>query len=254
MDTTLLILAITVVILPTAMLTSMFLLRGGSAHSERMAREQEQLDRKNGIAPRTRTTSENVDGSKRFDWVRSNLLTILFVIGGAMLVYWGFQNTQVRPTDAGSWSQSHWLPLLIVWGVGAVLIALNATGTMAKTLQWVLAGTMLMLFVVIPLVNLAWGEKTPPQRATRSEVPLASSPQSSWPKWVMPPGGESERNTSPPGMHLVAAGNYFRLHAVYPDGRKCSFGQTCENASEIINYATNEANETNTVYYAFAPN
>lgn len=97
--------------------------------------------------------------------------------------------------------------------------------------------------------------ETPSQMAQPSKgIPLASEPQSTWSKWVIPPGGKSERNVSPPGMHLVASGSNFKLHAVYPDGHECSFGQKCENASQIINYATSEANETITVYFAFAPN
>jgi hypothetical protein len=254
METTLLTMAILVVILPTAMLASMFLLKGNSAHSERIAREQEQLDRKNGVAPRTRTVSTNADENKRFDWIKSKLgLNLLFVISGAIALYWGF-NTQMRPADVGNWSYEKWLPLLIIWAIGATLIALNAKEKTAATLQTVLTGVMLILLIALPLWSWMVTPSASPQRATHSEVPLASSPQSSWPKWVIPPGGESERNTSPPGMHLVAAGDHFLLRAVYPDGHKCSFGQSCPNASEIINYATNEAKETNTVHYAFAPN
>ncbi len=78
-----------------------------------------------------------------------SVITTLLVIAGAVLVYWGF-NTQVRPADMGSWGREHWFPILILWGVLAALIALNAEKTVAKTLQKLVAAVMLMLSVGIP--------------------------------------------------------------------------------------------------------
>lgn len=254
MDTTLLIMAILVVILPTAMLTSMFLLRGGSAHSERIAREQEQLDRKNGIASRTRTASTNADESKRFDWIKSKPgLNLLFVIIGAVALYWGF-NTQMRPTDVGSWSYGKWLPLLIFWGIGAALIALNAEEKTATTLQKMLMWVMLALLIALPVWSWIVTPSATPQQATRSEIPLASSPQSSWPKLAVPAGGKSEVIPLPPDMRVIWAGYQFRNYTVYPGGHECAFNGTtpCPNGGTGT-YANNEANVVNVVAYAFAP-
>ena len=85
-------------------------------------------------------------------WFVEYLWSILLVLGGAILIYWA-SKTQVQPGDVGSWGWNHLLPLLIFWGISAALIALNAKalGVAAKTLQWVLAGGMLMLFIVFPI-------------------------------------------------------------------------------------------------------
>lgn len=89
------------------------------------------------------------------------------------------------------------------------------------------------------------------------EIPLASSPQSSWPKLVMPANGESEAISAvPPYMHVVAKGDNFLLHTVYRDGRRCTFGQPCpgglDGPIEKV-YATNKAPVTNIIIYAFEP-
>lgn len=95
-----------------------------------------------------------------------------------------------------------------------------------------------------------------PEKAThivRSEIPLASSPQSSWPKLVMSAGGRTELIPVPPQMHIVMNGNDFRVHNVYQDGHECAFGESCVAGPLKGNYATNEAKGTNIISYAFAP-
>ncbi|MCR4276083.1 MAG: hypothetical protein NUV90_01730 [Candidatus Parcubacteria bacterium] len=174
-------------------------------------------------------------------------------MAGAVALYWGF-NTQMRPADVGSWSYDKWIPLLIIWGIGAALIALNAKEKTAVTLQKVLTWVMLALLIALPVWFWIVTPSTNPQQATRSEVPLASSPQSSWPKLVIPANGKSERIPVPPGMRIVMAGNKFLLHNVYRNGNECSFNQSCPDVGAVAgNYATNEAQETNIVAYAFAP-
>lgn len=187
-------------------------------------------------------------------WFRKKLWSILLVIGGAVALYWGF-NTQMRPVDVGNWSYGKWLPLLIFWGFGAALIALNAKEKTAVTLQKVLMWVMLALLIALPLWSwIATPSDSTSQQAAHSEIPLASSPQSSWPKLAIPANGKSERIPVPPGMRIVMAGNKFLLHNVYRDGNECSFNQSCPDIGAVAgNYATNEAQETNIVAYAFAP-
>src|SRR3989344_3759057 len=102
-----------------------------NSRARKMAAEQSQLDKKSGTTGGAPSAPAD-ESDKRSKWFKSNLWSILVVIVGAVLVYWGF-NTQARPADVGSWNQDHWLPLLIIWGILAALIALNATGTTAKT-------------------------------------------------------------------------------------------------------------------------
>lgn len=109
-------------------------------------------------------------------WYSEYGWSILFVIVGVVVVYWGFQNTQIRPADAGSWSWTHWLPLLIIWGTLSVLITLNkkALGEAVTVLQTVLAVTMVGALVVLPLVHAIWGESSSSQQ-TLERCPHYSS-------------------------------------------------------------------------------
>src|SRR5450756_333277 len=56
------------------------------------------------------------------------------------------------------------------------------------------------------------------QQYQQSAIPLASSPQSSWPKLIIPAGGKSERIVYMPDMQnirLVILGNNYRVHNIY---------------------------------------
>lgn len=230
-------------------------LRAVRPHSRKMAKEQAELDRKTGTASETRVASTATGGEGRFERLTPYWPSILIVIVGVVAVYWGFQNTQIRPTDAGSWSWAHWLPLLIIWSTISVLIVFNkkALGEAATMLQTVLAIAMVGALVVLPLVHAIWDESSSSQQVTRSEVPLASSPQSEWQKLVIPAGGRSELIRRPAGMKVRMAGDNFLLHMVYWDGKECSFRQMPCPESPIGVYAKNEAMETNIVSYAFVP-
>ncbi|MDP1707200.1 MAG: hypothetical protein Q8L30_01460 [bacterium] len=96
-----------------------------------------------------------------------------------------------------------------------------------------------------------------PERATRSgpsepAIPLASMPQSEWPKLVIPAPGRSKLIPVPQGMHVkMVGGNKFRLYTVYQDGRECAFGDSCPISPQKGVYAKNEAEETIIVSYAY---
>jgi len=210
----------------------------------------------------TTTTAPPPKGARK--WFEENWPSILIVVVGVAAVYWGFQNTQIRPTDAGSWSQNHWLSLLILWGMGHALIALNAKAwgaAVASTLHWVLASVMLLLFIVLPFIGWVGGSSEPKraESAIRSMpatvVPLASTSPSSWPKLVIPARGRSELVPIPLNMRIVMDGDQFDLHTVYTDGRDCSFKESgiCPLGAYVGSYAVNKASETNVVSYAFAP-
>jgi hypothetical protein len=245
---------VVLVSIPLLAIFAISYLRAIGPHSKTMAKAQAQLDKKTGAnsgVPQD-VAKEKKEKIDKFKWIKSNITTVLVVIVGAVLVYWGFQNTHVRPADVGSWGFDKWLPLLILWGIIAALIVLNAESGTAKTLQLVLAGVMVALLVVFPLWH--WIEKPSAgtSHATRSEVPLASSPQSTWPKLVIPAGGRSELIPVPQGMHVtMVGGNKFRLHTVYQDGSECAFGDSCPISPQKGVYAKNEATDTNIVSYAY---
>lgn len=149
-------------------------------HSKKMVRGQAQLNKKRGATAPAAVGTAGVTpvtpstlGERASEWFMKYLWSILLVIAGIVAVSW-VSNAQVKPADVGSWSWNHPLQLLIVWGVIAAIIALNA-GKAAKALQWVLAGVMLMLFVGMPIVNWALGEKSPSQQAQNRCLPFSST-------------------------------------------------------------------------------
>lgn len=188
-----------------------------------------------------------------------NVGTIALVVLALLVLYFGILTPKwetPHPTDVGMWSSSHWFWLLILWGIIAALIALNACGAVAKTLQWVLAGVVVAVLVVFPLWELATSPSAPAHATSRpAEIPLVSWPRSSWPKLVIPKG-EKVDISLPPGMHHVTVlGNDYRLYSRYQDGHECSsFGEeTCPDGA-VVDYSVeneSEREEPNTVFYAF---
>ena len=67
-------------------------------------------------------------------------------------------------------ARDYWLWIFILWGVVAVLAAVFCAGTTAKTLQWVLAGVVFMLFIGLPVVNLVFGDKPKPLVSGKSRL------------------------------------------------------------------------------------
>ncbi len=168
-----------------------------------------------------------------------SVITTLLVIAGAVLVYWGF-NTQVRPADMGSWGREHWFPILILWGVLAALIALNATGATMKMLQKVVAGVMLLLFVVAPVV--AWIAKD------------GGNEQKLEPVLLMPANGDSPRIRTKPGYAIDYTGSGFTIHCVYRDGSEGVVGDRahpCKDGPMLYQYVRDTTGKTNTATYAF---
>ncbi len=191
-------------------------------------------------------------------------IIIVVFVGGGLWWFFGTSST-LAPSGVKSsdWSSpslatvrdgiwSSWFWILIVCGIflGAFSIWGGKHKSAQQTAVW---GVAAMLFIVIPL--LAWIVSPSVEnssRVTRSEIPLASSPQSEWPKLVIPAGGRSDMVPRPSGMHIVMAGTRFLHHAVYQNGEECSRGPSCPEGS-VGSYARNHAKETNSVSYAYAP-
>ena len=166
--------------------------------------------------------------------------SVLLVIVGGGAVLWGMYHP-VRLADAVQWRE-YWFPLLALWGFAAALVALNAKAfgaAAAKTLQWVLAGAMFILFIGLPVVNFFWGEK----QAEKQVLPMS-------------PGGKSQLVPVPQGMTVMMRGEDFRYHCVYGDGHEESYGKgepRCPDGHMPFVYATNSrAKEANVVTYFYA--
>lgn len=204
----------------------------------------------------TGSTPQDSGDSGWFAEYKQYLWSFLLVIVGGGFAIWGFV-TQVRPADVGSLGWQYWFPLLVIWGTLAALIALDkeALGTAGKALQTILAVGMAVVLVVLPIWSW-WVTPSPtPQQAqqpTRVEVPLASSPQSEWPKLAIPVD-KSEFIQRPPGMKVRIAGYDFVPYVTYVDGSECPGRERqCPEGSTGVR-VQNEALGKNIVAYAFVP-
>jgi hypothetical protein len=123
--------------------------------------------------------------------------------------------------------------------------------------KW-LRRVMIAIAVIIGIVLIASVARSPeqkqPEKAMLSmkatAIPLASSPQSSWPKLVIQADGQSYV-PRPSGMHIVTAGLNYTSYAVYGDGHECSFKTSCPEGSLGANIR-NESTKVNVVSYAYA--
>lgn len=143
------------------------------------------------------------------------LWSILLVLGGGGAVLWGVYHP-VRLADAVQW-RGFWFSLLVLWAVGATLIAINAKGVLAKTLQWVLAGAIFMLFIGLPLVR---GEKPPPPAQVQQQrEPDCTSSTPCTP--TLGAGGSTEVVQGKPGFGICFDSSYWvnlsrlRYHITY---------------------------------------
>lgn len=145
-----------------------------------------------------------------------NVGTIALVVLALLVLYFGILTPKwetPHPADVGIWSSNHWFWLLILWGIDAALIALNACGVVAKkTLQWILAGVMVAVLIVFPLWGLAASPAAPAHSTTAAQQPPQKRMLS------MSANGDSTRITVPVGYGPVFTGHGFVVSCVYEDG------------------------------------
>lgn len=182
--------------------------------------------------------------------------TIALIVAAVIVSVWGLyipaRWSDPSPAAIGSWGRGHWFSLLILWGIGAALIWLNASERAAKTLQTVLAGAVAAVLVVFPL--LGW--TTSPSAATaQKQVRPIEAATLTIPAGV---GEKSERIPVPFRKRVVMTGEEFRYHCVYGDnGNEESFipgkEPPCRDGNLPFVYATNlKKNEENVVAYTYA--
>ena len=136
---------------------AIWFIRAQSPHSKKMAHEQAQLDKKTGatkgaLAP----ASTGGNGKGLLEGLKETfgprIWTILLVLAGAAVFFWGLYTPGLRLSQVGDWSFDHWIWLLAFGGIIFTLIRMHASalGTMGTTLQSVLAWTAFFLFIGIP--------------------------------------------------------------------------------------------------------
>lgn len=225
-----------------------------------MAEEQARLDKKNGVVAQLEQNGEQK--KKKEKWYIKYLWTILLATALIVVLFFGvFGALLTNPSfaDIGTLVRGHWFWFIVSWGILAVIIAINAKGKTASTLQTILCG------VVVFALLIAWknpGSNDQPEIpaqagvSVQTSITLASMPVAEWPKLIIPAGGISRRIPLPLGMHhITVIGNVYRLHSVYQDGHECSsFGQeTCPEGAVMEYFVTNEADKEEIISYAFVP-
>lgn len=190
-----------------------------------------------------------------YQWMSTTRMTnIALVVAAVIVSIWGLyiptKWSDPSPVAIGSWGRGHWFSLLLIWGIGATLIWLNASERAAKMLQTVLAGVVAAVLVVFPL--LGW-MASPSAVTAQKQVQPADASTLTLPAGV---GEKSERIPVPFRKRVVMTGKDFRYHCIYGDGHEESFvpwkEPPCSDSDLPFVYATNLKNEENVVAYAYA--
>lgn len=100
--------------------------------------------------------------------------TTALIVAAVIVSIWGLyipaKWSDPSPAAIGNWGRNHWFTLLILWGIGAALIWLNASERAAKTLQTILTGAVAAVLIVFPLLGWTTSPSAPSAsvRATTS--------------------------------------------------------------------------------------
>lgn len=145
-------------------------------------------------------------------WFSTRAANIALIVSAVIVSIWGLyipaKWSDPSPAAIGSWGRGHWFSLLLLWGIGATLIWLNASERAAKTLQMVLAGTVAAVLIVFPL----WGWTTSPSASAPRGVAATICPNvsaeetrkcvvtSDWSSWIQFANGSRDN-----GKHMCAS-------------------------------------------------
>lgn len=180
----------------------------------------------------------------------SVVVTILLIVAAMVVSIWGLyihaEWSNPHPATIGSWGRGHWFSLLLLWGIVAALIWLNAEKATAKTLQWVLAGVVATTLVVFPL----WGWATSPAAPAHA---IAATRATEWHQLNLAAGEESEGIEVPVGTRLAFDGDEgIVLRTVYADGSMCiTPREACPKKPIANSFLVNEATTSGKVVYTF---
>jgi len=218
------------------------------------------------IVIREKLSSTNDEGGWKFESLKTVLKdygTILLVIAGIAVFYFGVysETSWESPSFPGfvNRCREHWFWVLVFAGILFALIVRSGLAEKTRAaLYWVIAATLLFLFIVAPFWLWATEPSKPtPQLNTRTEVPLASRPVSEWNKIILEPRGKSRDIYIPVGKRIIKHGFKFKVHVRYYERPECSqvFGleKDCPDGPITSICFENLADEENTISYAFVP-
>lgn len=264
---------------------ALVILRKKNPHSGKLDRTQIQVSKKinsgGKLSPDAVKTEANgkklLDHAKELGLNAKVFWSLAAIITGIALWY-AVPNTEVHPKDIGNWSRNHWLQILIVWGMGATLVWLNADDKSAKTLQKALAGGVIMLLAVFPVWSWIVSPLSTSQNVPRSETTLAKMlPRDTpdlprawnkdgtftdtlkWPRVEVPPEGDSAHVPGILDGHVVWVWNDrgLTIRCVHDDKDR-SIGivgdesKPCHKDGVVESYMHNEGSTAAEASYAYA--
>jgi hypothetical protein len=185
-------------------------------------------------------------------WYGESFWSILLVVAGMIVFFVGIYNPTTTawgnpsPASVGSWGQNHWLALLILWGIAAALIALNACGATAKTLQQVATGVVVAMLVVLPL----WGWATSPTAPAHAVTGAVQPPQK---RMLSIPADKELDIRVPDGYGGAITGNQFVVFCTYENGTKYEGTPTnpCRRGPGLHLLVRDTSGQENPVIYEF---
>ncbi|MHB0865440.1 MAG: hypothetical protein ACYC1Y_00830 [Minisyncoccota bacterium] len=265
--------AIAGILIPAIVLIGYF--RALNPHSRKMMEAQMHLNKKTGVPHETVATAKADAKTGKGSWglrtkLSSNLWGILLLLAGAAIIYWGLYTPILESphlSKVGGWSWDHWLPLVVLWGIIAILIGLYAEREETKKkLQNVLTAIMVMLFVGVSVMNWVASGLTSshvsqgrfnqalPQDAVNLPWAWHLDP-SKWPQVEVPAHGDSVHVPGVYGGHVVWGGSGFTVRCVYTNGHVGTVGDPsnpCTDGNIVESYAHNEGDTPLLASYAYA--
>ncbi len=253
------------------MLVVTMFLRSGGAHAGKMARKQANEDAMRDQKPRTEPepTTRQKKRYEWFKWITSYFPILALAVATTFLAYYWL--TADSPSINAVWTAVRRNGLWIILGLSVLWLTpiflpaeedeksekrRKERASEARNIAYGLAAAM---FIVLPIVNFFWGETSAAAKSEAqlpsAKLPLASEPQSKWPKLAIPAGGESERIPLPVGgMHVSVAGWNIKVHNVFSNGTECISGAAgCGDGDIVSVYVTSDSREPMVVAYAYEP-
>ncbi len=234
-----------IVVITAFIFIAVIWLRIRSPRSKAMLNEQIRIQSKNKTVLDTNIANERGEQTPIHGLGKSLLLTILFVVVGGVLLYITYN---VHIVKISAWGWSHTLFSLILWGVISTLIAINekSLGVVTKTLQKVLAMTMIIVFIVFPVG--VWISSV----GHHSKHRHASKPTATM--LLMAPYGNSKILKAKYGYTTSFTGEGFETHCVYTDGHTgiiTDKRNSCHSGSILYSYVHDVSGKKNSVLYKF---
>ena len=168
--------------------------------SKMFEERKKHLNEERGLRNRSSVTTVTDARSVQPKWFTKYSWSILLALLGVVIFFWKIHTPGLETSQIGSWAWSddwRWIWILIFFGILFVLIAINeaALGKAAGILRNVLAGTMIMILVVLPI----WGwltEVGTPHSAKAAVCPDYSAHETrgctigtDWSNWIKPVEG-----------------------------------------------------------------